>query len=163
MDIKSFKISNRIILSGILTGLIINFHEVGWYGIIQCFCGVVTPVILLFLLFLFKVLGAGDIKLFSVIGSFLGITFVLQSIVLSFFIAAILSVIHLIKYRQAFDRLQHLVNYFQTMYQRYKTKPKGSMEIVPYYDLKKDGYKGVIHYSIAILGAFLIQICLHYY
>ncbi len=164
MDIKSFKVSNRLILGGIIIGLVFNLYEVGWFGIIKSFCGIMAPIVLLFFLFLFKVLGAGDIKLFSVIGSFFGITYVLHAIVISFFFAGILSVIHLIKYRQVFDRLQYLVDYFQTTYLKYSIGKKGikRIQIVPYYDLKRDGYKGVIHFSIAIFSAVLIKVLLQF-
>ena len=162
MDIKSFKVSNRLILGGIFIGLVFNLLEIGWFGILKCFFGIMVPIVLLFFLFLFKALGAGDIKLFSVIGCFFGITFVLQSIVISFVLAGILSLIHLIKYKQVFARLQHLVEYFQTMYQTYNSEQKGArrIQIVPYYDLKRDGYEGVIHFSIAIFSAVIIQVLL---
>lgn len=164
MDIKSFKINNRLILVGISIGLAFNLYEVGWFGIIQSISGMMIPIVLLFFLFLFKVLGAGDIKLFSVIGGFFGITFVLQSIVLSFLLAGILSVIHLIKYRQVFDRLQYLVEYIQNIFRNQSVvhKEVGKIQIIPYYDLKRDGYKGVIHFSIAIVLAVLIQVFMQY-
>jgi len=162
-DLISYKISNHLILSGIIIGLVVNLYEVGWTGVVIWLCGVMAPIILLSPLFLFKVLGAGDIKLFSVVGSFYGVIFALKSIMVALIIAAILSVIHLIKYKQVFYRLHHLVNYIQSMYQNYEKsrQEKCKIKILPYYDVKKDGYKGVIHFSIAIFVAILIQALIH--
>lgn len=159
-DLISYKISNHIIQFGISIGLIFNLYEIGWTGIIAWFGGIIIPIFILFPLFLLKALGAGDIKLFSVIGSFYGILFVLKSIWIAFVIAAVLSVIHLIKYKQVFCRLQYLVNYLRQINQK---KNSDEHEIttfgkLPYYNVKKEGYKGVIHFSIAIFVAILAQV-----
>ena len=162
-DFISYKISNKLILSGIMIGFVFNLYDSGWTGVILWFCGFMTPIILLFPLFLFKVLGAGDIKLFSVVGGFYGISFVFKSILIAFIIAAIMSVIHLIKYKQVFYRLHHLVNYLQIMYQRNDKSHQGQckLKVLPYYDVKRDGYSGVIHFSIAIFVSTLIQVIFH--
>jgi len=158
-DFISYKISNHLILSGIIIGLVVNVYQMGWTGAVMWLCGVMVPIVLLCPLFFLKALGAGDIKLFSVVGGFYGIVFVLKSILIAFIIAAIMSVIHLIKYKQVFYRLHHLVNYIQIMYQNYEKSRQEicKMKIMPYYDIKSEGYKGVIHFSVAIFAAILIQ------
>lgn len=162
-DFISYKISNHLILSGIIIGFVVNLYQGGWTGLVMWICGVVIPIILLFPLFLFKVLGAGDIKLFSVIGGFYGIPFVLKSIVVAFIIAAIMSVIHLIKYKQVFYRLQFLVNYIQVMFQINNSLHQGihKLKVLPYYDISRDGVSGVIHFAVAIFLATLIQVLFH--
>jgi prepilin peptidase CpaA len=159
-DLISYKISNHIIQFGIFLGLIFNLYEIGWTGIIAWCCGIIIPIFILFPLFLSKTLGAGDIKLFSVIGSFYGIFFVLKSIWIAFVIAAVLSIFHLIKYKQVFCRLQYLVNYLRQILQKKNTNGHEIITLVksPYYDVKKEGYKGVIHFSIAIFMAILTQV-----
>lgn len=165
MDIVSYKVKNHLILSGVILGLMIQLYEVGWFGIVVWLCGVIAPIILLFPLFLIKGLGAGDIKLFSVIGGFYGVSFVLKSIITAFIVAAIISIIYLIKYNQVFNRLQHLVNYIQTMFKANYLLIQGTgkikLNIIPYYNVKRDGYNGVIHFSIAIFVAVLVQIIMH--
>ncbi len=161
-DMKSFKISNHFILIGIILGFLINVSEAGRTGLVTCFCGVLTPVILLFLLFLIKVLGAGDIKLFSVAGAFYGTSFVLKTILIAFLFGAVMSVIHLIRHRLVFCRLRHFIRYIQVIYKKYTVPQQGAgrFEILPYYDLARDGYQGVIHFSIAIFLAVSAQIFL---
>lgn len=159
-DLKSYKISNLIIAVGIPVGFVFQIYECGRKGIVLGLFGSLFPILFLFLLFLFKVLGAGDIKLFSVVGSFLGISFVFQTIIIAFLLGGLLSIIHLVKSKQVFCRLQFLADYIQS----YRSKvnclnEKGEKQfVIPYYDIQKDGYVGTIHFSLAILGALIIQI-----
>lgn len=163
-DLKSYKISNLLIVIGISIGFAFQTYEFGRKGILTGLIGSFLPILLLFILFLFKVLGAGDIKLFSIVGSFYGATFVFQTIIIAFLIGGLMSIIHLIKSKKLICRLQFLAEYIQA----YGSKvnylgEKGKKQfVIPYYDIKKDGYGGTIHFSIAILSAFIIQVFLAY-
>lgn len=163
-DIKTYKIKNYIIIIGITTGLIINIKDVGFLGIYPSLLGIILPVVLLLPLFLIKVLGAGDIKLFSVIGLYVGKDVVLKIIALSFFIGAIISIFYLIRNKLFIKRLNHLKSYISNL-KREKNlgmnKGETSLKdisIYPYYDKKTQGREGVIHFSIAILLALLVYI-----
>lgn len=159
-DLKSYKISNLLIIIGILIGFAFQIYELGRKGIIFSLSGSFLPILLLFILFLFKVLGAGDIKLFSVVGSFYGASFVFQTIIIAFLLGGVMSVIHLAKSKQVIYRLRFLAEYIQTYGSNVNClNEKGKKQwVIPYYDIKKEGYGGTIHFSIAILGAFIIQI-----
>ncbi|MGB8452779.1 MAG: A24 family peptidase [Anaerocolumna sp.] len=178
MDLKSYKISNYLIIFGLISGILFNFYEYGWASVSNSFFGILLPILLLFSLFIIKALGAGDIKLFSVVGSFYGITYVFKSIVAAFIIGAAMSLIYLIKYRLVFYRLHHLATYIQfiiSIYPRQGVFEKNIVQsselnklqdtqlgikkkIEPYYDRKRDGNQGAIHFSVAIFGAVLAQI-----
>lgn len=69
-DYKTFRIPNRLNYTGWLLGITYSWLKYGLWGIGHSILWIVAPILILFLLFFFKVLGAGDIKLFSVIGSF---------------------------------------------------------------------------------------------
>ena len=69
-DFMYMKISNRLILMGVLFSLAFGFMTGGLKQIIFVLANVSFPVIVLYLLYLLGVLGAGDIKLFSIIGGF---------------------------------------------------------------------------------------------
>jgi prepilin peptidase CpaA len=153
-DLTSYKIKNQLIYLGLFLGILFCTYENGWTGILLGISGAIVPIIILFPLFLFKVLGAGDIKLFSIVGCFYGVTYVIHLIWIAFIIAAVISVIHLIKHKNMFFRLQVLVNYIQTI-SKNKVSSRVGKKIVPYYDIKKDGYEGVIQFSPAILLAVL--------
>lgn len=144
---------------GIPVGFAFQIYECGRKGIVLGLFGSILPIVLLFLLFLFKVLGAGDIKLFSVVGSFYGASFVFQTIIIAFLIGGVMSIIHLVKSKQVIYRLQFLAKYIQSYGSKVNClDEKGKKQfVIPYYDIQRDGYEGTIHFSIAILGALIIQ------
>ena len=65
------KISNRLIVCGLIWGLVLKIWGNGYVGILYFILNITIPVVLLFLLFQMHALGAGDIKLFSLVGGFL--------------------------------------------------------------------------------------------
>jgi len=163
-DIKSCRISNYLIVFGLIVGILFHHFENGWTSISIWGPGILIPVLFLFPLFLLKALGAGDIKLFSVIGCFYGTAFVIKSVGAAFLIAAVMSFIYLIKHRLVFQRLHYLVTYIQTITSNYYNKRlKGKTEetICRFSDLSLQ--LGVIHFSPAILTAVLLQLIFHIY
>ena len=88
-DVWHMKISNRMILCGLFWGFAILLMRDGPVGIPLYVLNVLLPVVLLILLFQLHVLGAGDIKLFSVTGSFLTTEQLVRVIAFSFLIAAV--------------------------------------------------------------------------
>ena len=69
-DVQCMKISNRLIVCGLIWGLVLKIWGNGYVGILYFILNITIPVVLLFLLFQMHALGAGDIKLFSLVGSF---------------------------------------------------------------------------------------------
>ena len=67
-DLQSMKISNRLILAGLVLSLVFGIILGRAPQILYILGNIFFPVIVLYLLYLLGVLGAGDIKLFSVIG-----------------------------------------------------------------------------------------------
>lgn len=94
-DLTQTRISNRLIVAGLLFGLILRMVGEGSIGILVYLVNISIPVILLYLLFQLHALGAGDIKLFSMIGAFLSTQQLIQLIGLSFCIGAVIGVIKL--------------------------------------------------------------------
>lgn len=91
MDIKQRRISNRLILTGLCIAVVRRCIQKGMIGIVEVLFLSSFPVIVLYLLFLIGVLGAGDIKLFSLIGSFLNFKQLVMCMVYAFVTAAIFS------------------------------------------------------------------------
>jgi prepilin peptidase CpaA len=71
-DLDCRKISNRLILAGIGCGAFLRIFTEGLGQIERLAADLLLPVGLLFILYLFRVLGAGDLKLFSMISTFIG-------------------------------------------------------------------------------------------
>lgn len=72
-DIQSGKVSNRLIAAGLMAGAVFQITEYGAMGACYFLRNISVPVILFYLLFQMRVLGAGDIKLFSMTGGMLAI------------------------------------------------------------------------------------------
>ena len=76
MDVKTGKIPNVyngfILCSGLIYRVVLGDID----GVMQGFLGVSIPILGLFVLFVFGVVGAGDIKLLAGIGAFLGFNIV---------------------------------------------------------------------------------------
>ena len=125
-DVTRTKISNRLIITGLLSGLVLRIIGEGGTGILVFIMNISIPVILLYLLFQMHALGAGDIKLFSVAGAFLTTEQLLQLMVTAFLAGAV----------QGIGKI---------MYQNFVLG-------------EKYGKSTKIHFSIAILVAYLIQV-----
>lgn len=156
MDFLKFKISNRFILISLILGILLFLLEKNWTSLFRGSLAAIVPIIMLIPLFALGVLGAGDIKLFSVIGLIKGLTFLLHTMLISLFVAGILSIIFLIKTKGFQTRLSYLSSYIKVISNQ--TKQSGKLKLLPYYDIQKNGHAATIHYSIAILVGAIIQL-----
>lgn len=147
-DLRFYKVNNKIIIMGLLLGFIVNVYESGVDGLVIWFLGALTPLVLLFLLYLCRMMGAGDLKVFSFIGCFLGVSFVLRSIVVSFILGAILSFFILLKNRSIFSRCYRVISYVSESIQ--------SRRLMSYYTLSQDDRKYVIPFTVAIFGSVVL-------
>ncbi|MCC8067561.1 MAG: prepilin peptidase [Clostridiales bacterium] len=92
-DLQSGRIPNAVTATGLMMGLTYQLFENEILGVILYLGGIMLPVLLLGGLYYFRMLGAGDIKLLSVVGGFLGPAGVLSCMVRSFFVAAVFSLV----------------------------------------------------------------------
>lgn len=97
MDVTSGKISNRLILTGLVVGLVRRLLQEGSAGLLTGVIQISLPVIVLYLFFLWGALGAGDIKLFSLIGSFVTLSELKICIIAAFILGAVWSLFRMIK------------------------------------------------------------------
>lgn len=147
MDIRSCRISNRLIGIGLLLGLFFQVRQYGIRGLGIFIVNVSVPVILLYLLFLMRALGAGDIKLFSVISSIWNWNIACITIMAGFFVGAVISFGKLIYERNLFSRLCVFRDYLCQVMATGKLKK---------YPRESKGKQNFIHFSVAILMGFLI-------
>lgn len=87
-DIKSGKIPNRLICIALVIGLSISFSLNGIDGLLEGIVGCLIPILGLLILFEFRVLGAGDIKLFGALGTVAGFS-IIWIICVSFIVGAV--------------------------------------------------------------------------
>lgn len=146
-DFRHTKISNRLILFGIITGSLLKIFGRGAGHVAWILLGITLPVVFLYIFYLLGILGAGDIKLFSMIGTFISLRQLMWSILLAFIIGAIISFIKLCLKRQFFAGIARGIAYFCEISQ-------GGRYAYPH---KTD--ENIIHFSVAILlGVAAIQI-----
>jgi prepilin peptidase CpaA len=141
LDFRYMKISNRLIFVGIVSGLAIHIWGYGWSGIGSILWNISFPVIVLYLFYLVRAVGAGDIKLFSVVGSFFNFKELVLCIAASFLIGALFSLCKLLHsgnlilgIREGTDYLRRLAAGEHAVYER--DTVHGS---------------NVIHFSLAVL------------
>lgn len=149
-DIKTYRIRNSIILFFIILGTLTNFLDKGLYGIIFSLAAVMLPVVLMFVLYLLRMLGAGDIKLFSAIGALLGPEFVLRCMAYSFVAGGILAIFIIIKRKNARERVKYLFKYFKACLM--------SRCILDYSDFSDMTDGGRFRFSPAIAAGTLFQV-----
>ena len=89
-DFRERRISNRLMALGLVIGLILRILGEGGIGIVHFLVNISIPVILLFLLFQLRALGAGDIKLFSVVGGFLELRQLFAVMIVAFIAASVI-------------------------------------------------------------------------
>lgn len=146
MDLISEKIANKLILFFWITGLGYQIGFWGTAGIWRFFKGAMIPIILLFGLFLFRMLGAGDIKLLSALGGIMGITAVLKCILLSFLIGAVLSAAFIAACGNLWQRLRYFTEYIHRF--------SCTREIQPYYRPGKQIEN--IHFGVPVLLSVML-------
>lgn len=110
--------------------------------------GIGSPIIVLMVLHILRMLGAGDIKLFAVIGGIVGHS-VWSVILYSFIAGGLLSAIQMLYHHSLVSRIHFFWNYIQSCLQAGK--------LIPYKSGFDEGNTGnTIHFSIAILIGYIL-------
>lgn len=158
-DYRRGSIPNWIIVFGVVSGLFKSFINSGLEGFLLGAVATVLPIVLLYFVFMIGTIGAGDLKLFSVVGSFLGIKGVLISLCIAFVIGAVISIIKMIRYHNFKERIYYFISYIADVVR------SGKWTL---YDtrLNEDSTKNLsesfpehkIHFSISILLGTILYI-----
>lgn len=110
-DLSFDKIPNRYLIAGFLFLTVQRIGEVGFGGIgltiVTCF----IPLILLFPLFVLGLMGGGDIKCILLTCLCFSVRGVILTLVVSLFIAGIISIAKLIRFKFHGDEFANLIRY----------------------------------------------------
>jgi len=118
-DLKSNRIPNLLIITGIILASI--FHSVlfGLQGMVTLLLGAIAGLLLLLPFYLVKAMGAGDVKFMSMVGAFLGYQVTALAVGLTLIVGGVIA-ISLIVYKQqaglTFNRYRKI--FVTTLYSR---------------------------------------------
>ena len=145
-DLKDYKVKNCVIVFGWLYALFAGYMNLGIAGIKSAVLCITITILVGMPLFRIGGIGAGDIKLLSVIGGIYGMNFLANVTVLFIGMAGIVSFIYLVKKRAVFTRVCKFLNFA-----RY------SITTERYYEMKRDGKEFVIPLApITALAYFIV-------
>lgn len=154
-DISKTRIPNLLILTGLISGVFYRVICQGERNYLLLLLGVVIPVILFFPLFLFRAIGAGDIKLFAVTGTFFTLRENLKCIVLAILLGGIIALVKVLFCKNLRQRMKYMFTYFGNVF---KYAVAGSFYGFPYVDKEDDASvkKAGIKFSLPILLSAII-------
>lgn len=141
-DFRSRKIPNWWILFGFSVGMLSLLEEKTNSSYVYYVTGCLLPFFLLFLFYGIRVLGAGDIKLFMVVGLFLGRKEIFYVILWSFLFGGIYAIIKLFREKCFRKRFAYFFSYLK------RVVVNGRLETYVIGDWKEEM---VLHFSLCIL------------
>ena len=113
MDLQRQKIANEWLFVSVLLVLWYQMIHAGGKGLAVFVTGSMLPLLLLGGLFFFRMLGAGDIKLLSVLGGLMGTKAILWCIFWSMLFGAFISIVILCICDNWLQRLFYFTNYIK--------------------------------------------------
>ncbi len=140
-DFYRMKISNRLIIVGLLLSLGFRVSTEGAGAVPVVLWNISFPVIVLYVFYLLGAIAAGDVKLFSVIGGFLHFYELMMCIVVSFLIAALFSLGKMVCYHRFSSGIKEGAKYLWG-------RLKGEQRV---YERDFSNKTNLIHFSFAIL------------
>lgn len=145
-DLFLEKVPNRWIALGLAAGVGCQGFLHGARGMPVYLGGVFLPAVLLFPLFCFRMMGAGDIKLMAVMGGFLGSSGIIKGMFCVFLLGAVLSLAFLISCGNLQERFSYFFHYLKIC--KKKRCP------VPY--MRKDSKEENLHFTVPILLGIML-------
>lgn len=125
MDFAYDRIMNGWILFGILIGLSFRFLEYQWHGLYGAAVSMLLSFIFLYPVYKINGLGAGDVKLFLMLGSFVPAEVQVRIMISSFIVGALFSIGKLMAEDNLKERMRYLFSYLADVFHRRQWKLYG--------------------------------------
>lgn len=152
MDLAWEKVDNQFILFGLILGFGYQIGLCGLRGAVIFVTGAGIPILFLYILFFFRMIGSGDIKLLSVLGGFIGPLSIAKCIFLSFLFGAVLSIFVIFICGNFTARLKYFTNYINRLV---ITKEFSLTEgVMPYYVRGKRMEN--IHFTVPVFMSMIV-------
>lgn len=152
-DFKYDRILNGLTVFGILLGFCMRIWENGWYDILNAIFPMMLSFILLYPIYKIGGMGAGDVKLFCMIGSFVSAGRLLHLMLCSFIVGAFISAGKILSQGNWKERAQYFLSYLMDMLHDGQWKLYGD-------DLLQDErqYKSnKIHFALPVLISVMLE------
>lgn len=151
-DLKTDRIPNGFVVLGTIIGVSGSL----WYrpGLWHTVLSVLLAFLLMYPLFKIGVLGAGDVKVFMMIGSFLSASGFLMVLAWAFIIGALFSLIKLVAERNGRERICYFLSYLSDVIKTRQWKLYGEHMVQDYEQYRKNK----IHFTIPILFSVILRI-----
>lgn len=148
-DVREHRIPNWWVVLGVGVGILRSIFESGSaFGGFLFLFRFMAVIVVFFVLFLCRMIGAGDIKMAALICGYLGFSMGTVAIGCGFIIGAVWSLLKMILNGSLFVRFSYLFTYIRCVIQTGK--------LSAYYSSKRDGYNMVIPLGLCLfLGTFL--------
>ncbi|WP_188453577.1 A24 family peptidase [Virgibacillus oceani] len=95
-DVKYSRLPNWLNVSGVMVGLLYHLLFNQMDGFLNSFFGLLAGGVVMLILYIFKAIGAGDVKLFAAIGAICGLLFTLYSMMYTIIFAGLIAIIILL-------------------------------------------------------------------
>lgn len=151
-DLKTDRIPNGFVLLGIVIGVLGSL----WHGsdIRHIVVSMLLAFLLLYPLFKIGAMGAGDIKVLIMIGSFVEIKELIVILIMSFVIGAACSLAKLLSEHNGRERLYYFLSYVSDVTRTRQWKIYGEHTIQDY----KQYRRNKIHFTVPVL--FSVVLCI---
>jgi prepilin peptidase CpaA len=111
-DFKYHKLPNWLTMGGLAIGLLYHLIVSGWEGLLYSVIGMFVGGGIFMVLYFFKAIGAGDVKLFAAIGAIVGTEMVLYTMLYSIVYAGLIGIFVLLFTRTFLRRMTAAVFQF---------------------------------------------------
>ncbi len=113
-DVKSMRIPNLLILTGIITSFISQTALFGRSGMADWGLGLLLGLSLFFPFYFLRVLGAGDVKLLATVGAFIGPSAIFEVTLFTLASGGILAILYALRigaFRQSLENVRFMVTH----------------------------------------------------
>lgn len=143
-DLYYYRIPNNLIVAGWLAGLVFRICNAGISGLGDGIFCIAAGIILLFPLYIVRGMGAGDIKLLSVVSGMYGLGFWMRTGVVFAVLAAMISIFRMIRKGLLVKRIRYFFHFIF------------GERAGAYYDAERDGRDMVIPLAPILAIAYYI-------
>lgn len=151
MDWRHYRIPNVCIIVGIAAGLIMTYVSYSMSGLLHAIGTAFVIFLVFYPFYLLGALGAGDVKLFMMVGCYfcyMGTDGIIHYMFVTLTIAAVISIIKMIAYAESRERLFYLIRYLR------KSAVTG---VVDAYQVDKTQKRCVVRLSIPAFFSLILM------